>query len=573
MKLNTGKNLVAGGLLGLVVGVFGGEKPNILFIMSDDHTSQAVGCYGGRLQSLNPTPTLDALAAEGMVMENAFCQNAICTPSRASIMTGQSSAKNGVPTLSETLPVEKHYLPQEMKKAGYQTAMLGKWHLKARPESFDYYKVLEGQGDYFDPVFYEKGVEGVDLKKKNMYSGFFTGKYKNYKGVVPMEGHSTDVITDIALDWFENRRDPEKPFFVKLHFKAPHDYFRYAPRYESYLADVEIPEPHNLHDRMNNGSIATRGVDDELLEYLASSIGDRHYIRNFVIDASPWRDKLDRSQSEEALRSQAYQEYMKHYLRCVKGVDDNLKRVFDYLKKEGLYDNTVIMYTGDQGFYLGEHDFIDKRWAYEEGMRMPFIVRYPKSVKVGRSQAIVENIDYPATMLDFAGVETPEKMDGRSFRAVLETGEEPEGWKQSAYYHYWMHLAHHWNPAHIAVRTKKYKLIFFYGTGWQGESEPTTPPGWELYDLEADPSEDNNLYGDPKYDLVVAELKEELKKRRAELGEDDAKFAFNAVIDDFWDYDEEDQKRARQISAQYRAACEKEKAERAAKKAGQKKSK
>lgn len=214
------------------------------------------------------------------------------------------------------------------------------------------------------------------------------------------------------------------------------------------------------------------------------------------------------------------------------------------------------MYTGDQGFWLGEHDYMDKRWAYEESMRMPFIVRYPKSVKNGRSEAIVENIDYAPTMLDFAGVATPDYMHGQSFKTVLETGKEPADAKQAAYYHYWMHMAHHDNPAHIAIRTKRYKLILFYGAGWKGETEPDTPPGWELYDLKNDPTEDNNVYDNPEYAGVIETLKEQLKARRAELGEDDPKFALNQVIDEYWNYDNEARAKAIKISHAMRAKKE-----------------
>ncbi|VGO12479.1 Arylsulfatase [Pontiella desulfatans] len=544
------KNLVL--LSVLLAGSCLGGKPNILFVMSDDHTSQAIGVYGGRLQKLNPTPTIDSIAHEGMVMENAFCQNAICTPSRAAIMTGQSAAVNGCITLNEKLPPERQYLSLEMKKAGYQTAIVGKWHLKERPSTFDYYKVLPGQGDFFDPIFYETGATETQSRQYSNKQGGWTQKFE---GAVRMKGHSSDCIADSALEWFKTKRDPNKPFFLKLHFKAPHDMFEYAPRYESYLADVEIPEPDNMRDRKNHGSIATRGHNDELVPYIGTSIGRRNPRRNYT-KSGMWAKDLDQSKSDDEIIADAYQGYMKAYLRCVKGVDDNLKRVVDYLKAEGLYDNTVIMYTGDQGFWLGEHDYMDKRWAYEESMRMPFIVRYPKSVKNGRSEAIVENIDYAPTMLDFAGVATPDYMHGQSFKTVLETGKEPADAKQAAYYHYWMHMAHHDNPAHIAIRTKRYKLILFYGAGWKGETEPDTPPGWELYDLKNDPTEDNNVYDNPEYAGVIETLKEQLKARRAELGEDDPKFALNQVIDEYWNYDNEARAKAIKISHAMRAKKE-----------------
>lgn len=514
------------------------KKPNVLFIMSDDHTSQAIGAYGGRLQKLNPTPTIDQIAKEGVVMTNAFCQNAICTPSRSSIITGQSSAVNGCPTLNDALPKERQYLPIEMKKAGYQTAIIGKWHLHELPETFDYYKVLPGQGDYFNPVFYDSdGTESIKSKKYNIEKGS------------RMEGHSSDCIADSALEWFKNKRDPNKPFFLNLHFKAPHDLFQYAPRYETYLDDVVIPEPDNMRDRKNNGSIATRGDNGELIPYIGTSIGKRNPRRNYT-NSGAWSKDLDFTKSDEELHGDAYQGYMKAYLRCVKGVDDNLKRVIDYLKASDLYDNTVIIYTGDQGFNLGEHDYMDKRWAYEESMRMPFIVRYPKTIKAGKINAIVENIDYGPTILDFAGVATPNYMHGKSFKSILETGKETKNSKTAAYYHYWMHMISHDNPGHIAIRTKQYKLILFYGAAMDS-SVAETPPAWELYDLEKDPTEDNNVYDNPKYKEVIVDLKVQLKQLRKDYGEDDSKFVFNKVIDEYWDYDKEDKEKAIEISHNY----------------------
>jgi arylsulfatase A-like enzyme len=522
------------------------DRPNILFIMSDDHTSQAIGAYGGRLAKLNPTPTIDSLAREGLVMENAFCHNAICTPSRASIMTGQYSSINGCTTLGVPLPAERQYLTMEMNKAGYQTAVIGKWHLYARPSTFDYYKVLPKQGFYFNPVFFEKGKKG-ELQVDHPHQRDVTLSLG--PDAVQMKGHSTDCITDSALSWLKEQRRSEQPFFLKLHYKAPHDYFEYAPRYESYLSDVTIPEPANLMDRKKNGSIATRGHNDELLRYIGTSVGRRNIRRNYAENhRTPWADKVDHSLSEFEIKRQVYQMYMKAYLRCVKGVDDNLKRVINYLKAEGLYENTVVIYTGDQGFYLGEHDFIDKRWGYEEAMRMPFIIRYPKTITAGtRVDAIVENVDYAPLMLEYAGVPTPDYMQGNSFKKIIETGVEPKEWKKAAYYHYQMHMAHHDNPSHIAIRTKRYKLMYFYGASILSDT-PDTPPGWELYDLKLDPSEDHNLYDHPEYVGVIANLKKQLKTLRKKYKVDGPEFTYNKVINDFWEYDEEDREIAEEIS-------------------------
>ncbi|MEX0321637.1 MAG: sulfatase [Puniceicoccaceae bacterium] len=515
------------------------EKPNVLFIMSDDHTWQALGCYNSRLAYLNPTPTLDKLAEEGMVFENAFCGNSICTPSRASIMTGQYSHVNGALTLYGKVPEERQYLALEMKKAGYQTAVVGKWHLGELPSAFDYYKVLPGQGKYFNPVFYE------------------TGK----KDLVKMTGHSTDCIADSALKWFKTKRDPDKPFFMKLHFKAPHDYFEYAPRYESYLEDINIPEPLSLWER-GEGSIATRGADGELDHVIATSIGRRNYRRSYDKDF-----EVDPDLDDTAAKREAYNIYLKKYLRCVKGVDDNLARVVAYLEKEGLMDNTVIMYTGDQGFFLGEHDMQDKRWAYEPSYRMPLFVRYPKTIGAGtRTDALVENVDYPVTLLDYAGVERPDYMQGYSFREVLDTGVEPDDWKKAAYYQYWMHMAHHDVPGHIAMRTKRYKLILFHGTGgdaeWSNRSAVRTPPAWELYDLQNDPHETDNLVDNPTYAGVLRGLKKQFQSLRKEIGADDASILpdskhrkrmqeVNAVVNEFWEDTAKNRKDAKKLSKAY----------------------
>lgn len=532
-------------VLTTLIGRAADQRPNILFIMSDDHTAQAVGAYATVLKDLNPTPTIDTLAAEGMTFDNAFCTNAICTPSRACIITGQYPHVNGVFDLRGNILPEKQVLPILFRNAGYQTAMIGKWHLKKEP-NFDYYKVLPGQGKYFDTMFRIQGPR------------------KWPQNTVTHEGrHSSDAITDSALDWFRNKRDPDKPFFVCHQYKAPHDYFENAPRYQSYLRDVSIPEPPTLHDVPRTfGSIATRGHNDELMAHIGTSIGKRNPRRSYAVDLKerfpeefPSDYDVTRLSERETTRL-AYQAYLRKYLRCVKGVDDNLKRLFDYLRKEGLYDNTVIIYTGDQGFWLGENDYQDKRWAYDPSMRMPFIVRYPGSIRGGtRSDAIVENVDYPALMLDFAGIPRPSSMQGRSFRSICETGKEPADWKKAAYYRYWMHMAHHDNPGEMAIRTKTHKLIYFYGADYEGKNQ--TPPAWELYDLSTDPSELHNVYDHPAYFKVREELKKQLALLRRDIGDDGSHYpACEKVVQEFWDYDESDRKKAIDISRRFKALRE-----------------
>ena len=521
------------------------QRPNILFIMSDDHTAQAVGTYATVLKDLNPTPTIDTLAAEGITFDNAFCTNAICTPSRACIITGQYPHVNGVFDLRGNIPPEKQALPILFREAGYQTAMIGKWHLKKEP-NFDYYKVLPGQGKYFDTMF---RIQGPRKWPQNT--------------VTHVGQHSSDAITDSALDWFKNKRDPNKPFFVCHQYKAPHDYFENAPRYQSYLRDVPIPEPPTLYDVPKTfGSMATRGHNDELIAHIGTSIGKRNPRRSYAVDLMerfPEEFPSDyevASLSERETTRLAYQAYLRKYLRCVKGVDDNLKRLFDYLKEEGLYDNTVIIYTGDQGFWLGENDYQDKRWAYDPSMRMPFIVRYPASIPGGtRSNAIVENVDYPALMLDFAGIARPISMQGRSFKLICETGKEPANWKKAAYYRYWMHMAHHDNPGEMAIRTKTHKLIYFYGADYEGKNQ--TPPAWELYDLISDPSELNNVYDSPAYSQVREQLKAQLARLRQEVGDDGSHYPdCEKIVQEFWDYDEGDRKKAVEISHRFKALRE-----------------
>ncbi|NME70787.1 sulfatase family protein [Flammeovirga aprica] len=500
------------------------KKPNILYIMSDDHTSQAIGVYGSRLKTLNPTPNLDKLANEGVLLTNTFCTNSICTPSRATILTGQYSQTNGVLDLEGRIAADKQYLPKEIKKLGYQTAIVGKWHLKEEPGAFDYYKVLPVQGKYFDPVFRERGEKAWP---KN------TVKYK---------GHSSDIVTDISIEWLDKGWNKEQPFFLMHHFKAPHDFFEFAPRYKDYLEDVEIPEPASLYDNKNNGSIATYGKDGELRNYIGSSISKRNKTRDMGRDL-----KIDQSLEDKEYTHASYQEYLKRYLRCVKGVDDNIKRLLDHLDEIGELDNTIIVYTSDQGMMLGEHDYQDKRWMYEESMRMPFIAHFPKNFKKGiKVDAIINNTDFAPTLIDLAGGKTPKYMHGESFKSILETGKEPKKWRKSTYYRYWMHMAHkHGNPAHFGVRTKDYKLIFFYSrhfdpaknpNAWGADYDFEGPIAWEFYDLSKDPHEMNNAYDDPKYSKVIADLKKEIKKLRKKYNEEDGNYPkLQKIIEEHWD--------------------------------------
>lgn len=419
---------------------------------------------------------------------------------------------------------EQQYLPMEMSKAGYLTAMIGKWHLKEEPAAFDYYNVLPGQGRYFDPV--TRDIENGEWPEN-------TAEHK---------GHSSDVITDLSLNWLE-RRDKTKPFFLMHHFKAPHDLFVNAKRYDSYLEDTDIPEPENLYNQPEPGfgSVSTRGHEDALVGTIGASVSKR---------SNAWelgrRLGVDDLLPEPEYTSVVYQTLLKRYLRCVKGVDDNVKRLIDYLKEEGIYDNTLIIYTGDQGFFLGEHDFFDKRWMYEEAMRMPFIVRYPDSVESdSQCDLLINNTDFAPTLIDFAGGNVPDFMQGKSFARTLK-GEKESEWREATYYRYWMHMAHKLGtPAHFGIRTEKYKLIFFYGVDfedpprlnyWGSQADIVTPPGWEFYDMENDPHEMKNLYANPEYEETIVELKVKLKSLREELDEKDENYPhIQKIIDAHWD--------------------------------------
>lgn len=504
-------------------------KLNILYIMTDDHAAHALGAYQGRLASLDPTPNLDELANEGMAFTHVYVTNSICTPSRATILTGQYSQANGVLDLRGKIETPQQHLPRLMSEAGYETAIIGKWHLKAEPGAFDYYEVLESQGSYFDPEF---RVQGSKTWPNN------TTHYK---------GHSSDVITDLSIEWLE-KRESNSPFFLMHQFKAPHDMFEYAPRYEDFLAAETIPEPEDLYAVAKTfGSIATRGKNDELVRDIGTSVSRRHNRRSMGIDLG-----VDPSLPDNEFTRQAYQRYLKAYLRCVRGVDDNVARLIQTLKDLGQYDNTIIIYTSDQGMMLGEHDLQDKRWMFEESIRMPFLVKHPDmTVKGVKNDLLVNNTDFAPFILDLAGILAPEFMHGESFKSAL-FGQQPENWREASYYRYWTHRAYHDVPAHFGVRTKDYKLIFYYGANHKTTPYPyydktwltktglannaiNTPAAWELYDLKNDPTEQRNLYHDARYASVVNELKRTLKQQRQKYNETDTDYPhLQKIIDAHW---------------------------------------
>jgi arylsulfatase A-like enzyme len=482
----------------------GNQSPNILYIMSDDHASNAISCYGSRLASVFKTPNMDRIAKEGIRLNNYFSTNAICTPARATIMTGQYGHINGVRTLADSWNPEcGPNLAALLKEAGYTTALFGKWHLHCEPMGFDEYKYLSGaggQGTYRDPEFTEKG-----------------------RGVVHYQGYVTDIITDMCLQWLRNR-DKDKPFFMMCHHKAPHDFWDYPERHEHLFDGIDIPVPDSLFEDKSHRSEASRDF--------GSSVTPRSKVRSLYADfcredyvTGPLVGTENMTFEEKGIA--AYQKYLKDYLRTVAGIDDSVGALMAELESQGILDDTIVIYTSDQGMFLGEHDYQDKRWSYEEGLRAPFLMRYPKEITPGSvTDELMANVDLAPTLLDYAGVDIPEEMQGFSCRRMLKG--DPQAKKREAiYFRYWMHLAHkHHNPAHYGIRTERWKLIFYYGLPLDasGAVQENTPAGWELYDMKNDPYELKNLYNDPAYKEVVQELKEQLFKIKSELKDEDDKY-------------------------------------------------
>jgi arylsulfatase A-like enzyme len=450
------------------------RRPNIVFIMTDDHAAHALSAYGSRL---NKTPHLDRLAKEGMKFENAFVTNSICTPSRAVILTGKYSHLNGVPVfnhIDNTQPQLQKYL----QAAGYHTGMVGKWHLggndpkrpdDGKPVGFDYWNILPGQGAYFDPVMIEMGE-----RKK-------------------LSGYTTDIVTDLAMGFIE-KRPKDKPFFLMYHHKAPHRNWQPAEKYRKQFENYDPPIPATFDDDYKGKSDASRQATMHI---------------DADLNETDTKGKPPAGLSSAELKKWKFRRYMQDYLACVQSVDDNVGRFLDYLDKNGLAENTIVIYTSDQGFFLGEHNFYDKRFMYEESLRTPLLVRWPGKIKPGSvSKSMVLNLDFPVTMLDAAGVKIPADMQGRSFLPLLR-GQTPKDWRRSMYYRYY-HPGHHNVAVHYGVRTDRYKLIFFNKLNQ-----------WELYDLQKDPIEMKNVYSDPAYKKVVEDLKKELYRLKKEVKDDD----------------------------------------------------
>ena len=474
------------------------ERPNFIFIMADDHANRAISAYDG---SINHTPNIDRLAEEGALFHNSFCTNSICGPSRASILTGKHSHKNGITGNGAPWDGSQTLFPRVLKNKGYNTALIGKWHLNSLPgDAFNYSKVLTGagkQGFYYNPEFCVNG-----------------------KDTLTHQGYSTDIITDESLEWLEQNSGKEEPFMLFVQYKAPHVPRMPELRFMSRYIHDTIPEPGTLFDDFETRSHYATDVNFHIKNYRPRKKygeydpGENIYLKRMTEEQlkayhsfiDPQNEEFQRMKEAgllegDKMKRYAYQRFIKDYIRVIDGVDENVGRILSWLDKhEKLKENTVVVYSSDQSYFTGEHGYAEKRLMYEEAMKMPFLIRYPKLIKPGsKPQALIQNIDYGPTFIDLAEIEIPEDMQGRSMKAVL-AGNEPDDWRKSVYYHYYDH-GRHKVGRHEGVRTHRYKLIHFY-----------TDDVWEMYDLQNDPNEINNLYGNSDYSTEIDELKLELMK-------------------------------------------------------------
>ena len=497
------------------------DKLNIVYIMTDDHSYQTISAYGGELTKLAPTPNLDRLAKKGMLFQRAFVENSLSTPSRACLMTGLYSHQNGQRTLFGMVDTTKTFVSEILQQNGYQTAVVGKWHMRCEPKGFDYYQILFDQGAYYNPEFKSKETGGKYIRR---------------------EGYATTLTTDYAINFLEHRNN-SKPFCLFVHHKAPHRNWMPESKYLHLYEDVEFPYPDTFDDDYSTRCEPAHSQQMEI-DKCMTIVYDLKV--NQLKDTEPyskeWNAKgmqlslnrmnpSERQQWEAAyvkryedfqkkqpvgqdLKRWKYQEYLKDYLRCIKSVDDEVGRLLDYLEKHDLMKNTVIVYTSDQGFYMGEHGWFDKRFMYEESFRTPLIIYYPEKKKNSKCKALGQNIDYAPTILDVAGIAKPDYMVGNSLVPLLK-GRIPNEWRSDIYYHYYDFPAQHQVRRHDGVRDNRYKLIHFY------DAKKKHLNCDELYDLQKDPNELNNLYGDIKYKKIQDRLQKRLDSYRIELKVDE----------------------------------------------------
>ncbi len=507
------------------------QRPNIVFIFSDDHAQAAISAYGSRLKDTAPTPNIDRIAREGAIYERSYCANSICGPSRACILTGKHSHKNGF-TDNEACVFDGDQVtfPKLLQKAGYQTALVGKWHLVSQPRGFDYWEILPGQGNYIHPEFIQ--MDGSTRR---------------------VEGYCTDLVTDKSLAWLKGSRDRNRPFLLLCQHKAPHRNWIPAERHYDLFKDVAIPEPETLFDTYEGRSSAVARQKmsiardfnwghDMLLHgkpadpRFSGSMDNREYQRMtpeqkaaFDKAYGPENEKLladlaSGRMSDDDVTRWKYQRYMKNYLRCVKAVDENVGRLLDYLDESGLADNTVVIYSADQGFYLGEHGWFDKRWIFEESLSMPFLIRWPGVIPKGvRSRALIQNIDYAPTFLQMAGAAVPEDMQGHSLLPVLKNrGRAPAGWRTGIYYAYYGENTHA-VPMHDGVRTDRYKIFFLPNSN-----------EWQLFDMEKDPKEQKSVHADPAYAAILADMKQRYHALRRQYDVNNSVIPTQRMVEEWW---------------------------------------
>lgn len=533
------------------------QRPNIVYIMCDDHAFQCISAYGSPISKLAPTPNIDRIAQRGMRFDRAFVENSLSTPSRACLMTGLYSNQNGQRQLGEGIDTTRTFFTEQLQQAGYQTAVVGKWHMGCDPKGFDYYHIYNDQGQYYNPQY-----RGTDTD----------GKY------IVEEGYSTDLTTDHALSFIEHR-DTNKPFCLLLHHKAPHRNWLANTKYFGMYDNVTFPLPETFYDDYETRGSAVRTQKmsvtkdmrweqdfkvPEMLDTANADSWDSYLsLMNEVNRMNPeqriaWgkyyfprnRRLLEARLTGKELDEWKYQNYIRDYMSVIKSVDESVGRVLDYLDSHGLTENTIIVYTSDQGFYMGEHGWFDKRFMYEESLRTPLLIAYPGHIQPGTvCNKLVQNIDYAPTFLDLAGISKPKELPGRSLTPLFKAGDKVKGWRNSIYYHYYDYPTYHMVRKHDGVRTDRYKLIHFYGAGGLDavkENKYQRQPGTrehgcmtyltslgyfepkdsavnynELYDLQADPHELNNLYGKPGYEKITKQLQKQLTDYRKSIGVDE----------------------------------------------------